>query len=126
MSLRSPLGRVRGLGAAREGVGHWWGQRLTALALVPLCLWFVGSLAVMTGAGYETVGAWIASPVVAGLLILLICATFYHAYLGLQVVIEDYIHGKSVRTAALIANTLICWALGLAGVFAVLKIAFGA
>ena len=72
MSLRSALGRVRGLGSAKEGVEHWWGQRLSALALIPLVLWFTGSVAMMTGAGYEAVVAWAGSPVVAGLLILLI------------------------------------------------------
>ena len=124
MSLRSPLGRVRGLGAAKEGVGHWWAQRLTALALVPLTLWFVGSLAVMTGAGYETVGAWISSPLVAGLLILLICATFYHGYLGLQVVIEDYVHHEGWKIALLLLVKAASIVLGLIGVLSVLMILF--
>lgn len=124
MSLRSPLGRVRGLGTAKEGVGHWWSQRLTALALIPLTLWFAGSVAVMTGAGYETVGAWIASPIVAGLLILLIAATFYHAYLGLQVVIEDYIHHEGWKIAFLLFVQAACIVLGLIGVLSVLMILF--
>lgn len=110
MSLRSPLGRVRGLGSAKDGTGHWWAQRLTALALIPLSLWFCIAVIAMTGADHATVAAWAGSPVVAGLLILLIGATFYHAALGVQVVIEDYVHHEmtklllvlSVKTAALL------------------------
>ena len=86
MSRRSALGRVRGLGSAKEGVGHWWAQRLTALALVPLTIWFAASVAALTGASHPEMVAWAGSPLVAGLLILLIVATFYHNYLGLQVV----------------------------------------
>jgi succinate dehydrogenase / fumarate reductase membrane anchor subunit len=124
MSRRSPLGRVRGLGSAKEGVGHWWAQRLTALALVPLALWFVGSVAMMTGAGYETVRAWAASPVVAGLLILLIVATFYHMALGLQVVVEDYVGREGVKVAALILVQAASVVLGLIGVLSVLLLLF--
>ena len=124
MSRRSPLGRVRGLGAAKEGVGHWWAQRLTALALVPLTLWFVVSVATMTGAGYEDVRDWAASPVVAGLMILLIVATFYHMALGLQVVIEDYVGREGVKFAALILVQAAAIVLGLIGVLSVLLLLF--
>lgn len=124
MSRRSALGRVRGLGTAKEGVDHWWGQRLSALALIPLTLWFAGSVAVMTGAGYETVAAWVASPIVAGLLILLIVAVFYHAYLGVQVVIEDYVHHEGVKVAGLLAVKSACILLALAGVLSVLTLLF--
>ena len=124
MSLRSPLGRGRGLGAAREGVGHWWAQRLTALALIPLTLWFVGAVATLTGAGHEVVAGWIASPVVAGLLILLIVATFYHAYLGLQVVIEDYLHHEGRKLALLLLVKAAAIVLGLIGVLSVLMLLF--
>lgn len=126
MSLRSPLGRVRGLGAAGEGVGHWWAQRLTALALIPLTLWFVGSVVAMTGAGYETVAAWIASPLVAGLLLLLIVATFYHSYLGLQVVIEDYVHHEGRKLALLMLVSAASIVLALIGVLSVLMLLFRA
>ena len=126
MSLRSPLGRVRGLGAAREGVGHWWAQRLTALALIPLTLWFVGAVATLTGAGHEAVAGWIGSPVVAGLLILLIVATFYHAYLGLQVVIEDYLHHEGRKLALLLLVKASVILLGLIGVLSVLMLLFRA
>ena len=124
MSRRSPLGKVRGLGAAKEGVGHWWAQRLTALALIPLTLWFVVSVATMTGAGYEDVRDWAASPVVAGLMILLIVATFYHLALGLQVVIEDYVGRESVKFVALILVQGTSIVLGLIGVLSVLLLLF--
>ncbi len=124
MSLRSPLGRVRGLGAAKEGVGHWWAQRLTALALIPLTLWFAASVAAMTGAGHGQVAAWIASPLVAGLLILLIFATFYHSYLGLQVVIEDYVHHEGVKLALLLLVQGGSILLGLTGILSVLILLF--
>ncbi len=124
MSRRSPLGKVRGLGAAKDGVGHWWAQRLTALALVPLALWFVVSVAMMTGASYEQVRDWAASPVVAGLMILLIVSTFYHMALGLQVVIEDYVGREGVKFAALILVQATSVVLGLIGVLCVLMLLF--
>ena len=124
MSRRSPLARVRGLGSAKEGVSHWWAQRITALALVPLALWFVTSVAMMTGADYGSVRAWAASPVVAGLLILLIVATFYHMALGLQVVIEDYVGREGVKFAALILVQAAAIVLGLIGVLSVLLLLF--
>jgi succinate dehydrogenase / fumarate reductase membrane anchor subunit len=116
MSMRSPLGRVRGLGSAREGVGHWWAQRMTSLALVPLALWFVAALVGLTGADYATARDWIATPVPAALLVLLIVATFYHGALGLQVIIEDYVHHEGAKLSLL---------LGLTGVLAVLTVLFG-
>ena len=124
MSRRSPLGRVRGLGAAKEGVGHWWAQRLTSLALIPLTLWFVVSMAIMTGAGYEEVRDWAASPVVAGLMILLIVTTFYHMSLGLQVVIEDYVGQEGVKFATLILVQATSVVLALIGVLSVLMLLF--
>lgn len=124
MSLRSPLGRVRGLGSAKDGTHHWWMQRLTAIALVPLCLWFVASVAMMAGAGHAAFLAWVASPLVAILLVLLIVAVFHHVQLGLQVVIEDYVHGEGCRLACIVVVKLAACALGVAAVFAVLKIAF--
>jgi succinate dehydrogenase / fumarate reductase membrane anchor subunit len=124
-SLRSPLGRAIGHGSAKEGVEPWWIQRLTAVALVPLSLWFVASLVALAGADHDTVRDWLSRPLAAILMLLLIGATFYHAALGLQVVIEDYIHGEGAKFAALVLNKLICLALAVAGIFAVLKIAFG-
>ena len=123
--MRSPLGRVRGLGSAREGVGHWWAQRMTALALVPLALWFVAALVGLTGADHAAARAWIASPVPAALLVLLVIVSFYHGALGLQVVIEDYVHHEGAKLAALIAVGGVSLLLGLAGVLAVLTVLFG-
>ncbi len=125
MSMRSPLGRVRGLGSAREGAGHWWAQRMTALALVPLALWFVAALIGLTGADHATARAWIAAPVPAALLVLLIVASFYHGALGIQVIIEDYVHHEGAKLAALIAVAGLSLMLGLAGVLAVLTVLFG-
>lgn len=122
-SLRSPLGRVRGLGSAKEGVAHWWAQRVTALALIPLALWFVISVLSLAGADHARTIAWIASPVPAVLLVLLIAATFYHAVLGLQVVIEDYIHPESLRIALILIVKAAAIVLAAAAIFAVLKIA---
>ena len=125
MSLRTPLGEVRGLGSAKEGTHHWWHQRLTAIALIPLCVWFVISLIVFTGAGHAEVTAWMARPVTTGLLLLLIGATFYHLKLGLQVVIEDYVHTEWRKITALIAMAFGCIALGLASAIAVILVMVG-
>ncbi len=125
MSLRSPLGRARGLGSAKSGTQHWWAQRLTAIALVPLTIWFVIAMVAATGSDYTTARAFIGNPVTAVLLILLIVATFHHAQLGLQVVIEDYVHTKSVEIALLLAIKGAAIVLALAAIFAVLSIAFG-
>jgi succinate dehydrogenase / fumarate reductase membrane anchor subunit len=123
--MRTPLGRAIGLGSAKEGVEHWWAQRLTAIALVPLALWFVASVIGLAGADYVAFTDWVAQPLVAVLLILLIVATFYHAQLGVQVVVEDYVHGEAAKLASLITLRFIVFAIGLAAIFAVLRIAFG-
>ena len=125
MDRRSPLGRVRGLGSAKEGVAHWWAQRLTAVALVPLAVWFVASVAAHAGADHEAMRAWIGSPLVASLLVLLIVATFYHLYLGVQVVIEDYVHSEGVKIASLIAVKGASILLGVIALISVLSILFG-
>jgi succinate dehydrogenase / fumarate reductase membrane anchor subunit len=122
-SMRTGLGRVRGLGSARDGVAHWWAQRATAVALVPLSLWFVLSVATMAGASQAEVQAWIASPLVSVLLLLLVVATFQHLSLGLQVVIEDYIRHEETRVAMLLAQRFACIVLGLASVLAILRVA---
>lgn len=124
-SRRSALSRVRYLGSARDGTAHFWAQRLTAVALIPLTIWFVISIVTLVGAPYEDVAAWLARPVPAILMVLLVVATFHHAQLGLQVVIEDYIHQQGLRVASLVLVKLGAAALGFAAVFAVLKIAFG-
>jgi succinate dehydrogenase / fumarate reductase membrane anchor subunit len=123
--LRSDLGRVRGLGSAKEGVQHWWVQRLTAVALVPLSIWFVASLVAHAGAGHAAAVAWIGSPLTVGLLILLIAVTFHHGQLGLQVIIEDYVHNEAAKIVLLVLVKGAALALALAGILAVLFIAFG-
>ncbi len=123
--MRSPLGRAIGLGSAKEGVEHWLVQRISALALVPLVLWFVIAVIGLVGADYDTVQAWIGQPLPAILLVLLLIATFYHAALGLQVVIEDYIHGEFARFGLVIVARLACIALAVAGIVAVLTLALG-
>jgi succinate dehydrogenase / fumarate reductase membrane anchor subunit len=124
-SRRSTLARVRYLGSAHDGTHHFWVQRLTAIALIPLTIWFVVSVVMMAGAPYEQVADWLAQPVPAILMVLLVAATFHHAQLGLQVVIEDYVHQPAVRLASVVLVKLGAAALGFAAVFAVLKIAFG-
>jgi succinate dehydrogenase membrane anchor subunit len=123
--MRSPLGRAIGLGSAKEGVEHWWRQRITAIALVPLALWFVIVVIRLAGADLETFYGWLGHPVPAVLMMLLLVATFYHAALGLQVVIEDYVHAQGLKLALLIVMRLSCFALAVAGVFAALRIALG-
>ncbi|ROP91257.1 succinate dehydrogenase / fumarate reductase membrane anchor subunit [Stella humosa] len=123
MKMRSSLGRVRGLGSAKDGVHHWWVQRLTAVALVPLALWFVAALVCQVGASHASVTAWLSSPLPAIVMVLLSIATFYHAALGLQVVIEDYVSHEGLRLVAIAAMKLACFGLAVAAIFAVLKIA---
>jgi succinate dehydrogenase / fumarate reductase, membrane anchor subunit len=125
MTMRSEIGRVRGLGSAKTGVEHWWIQRLTAVALVPLCLWFVASLVSLAGADWETAYLWMGSPSGAVPMILLLVAGLWHTKLGLQVVIEDYVHHEGVKLALLMLVSLAVVALAVAGVFAVCKISFG-
>lgn len=121
-SLQSDLKRVRGLGSAKAGVGHWWAQRVTALALIPLTLWFVASILGLVGASHAAVVDWIASPVPAVLLVLLIAATFHHAQLGLQVVIEDYVHHEAAKVALILVVKGAAIVLALAALFSVLRI----
>lgn len=125
MKLRTPLSKVHGLGSAKEGVHHWWAQRLTAIALVPLCLWFVFELITMTAMDYQAVTAWMQSPVITVLLILLIFSLFYHAQLGVQVVIEDYVGCKVIRVTSLILLKFTVLFAGLIAAVAVLKVFLG-
>lgn len=122
-NMRSPLARAIGLGSAREGVGHWWAERVSAVALIPLMLWFTASIIAHTGSDYTTFVTWLRAPLVATLMILLLIALFHHTALGLQVVIEDYIH-SGAKFAAVIAVRLGCFALAIAGFVATLRIAF--
>ncbi len=124
-SLRSPLGKVKGLGSAKSGTGHFIVQRLTALALIPITLWFCFSLAAMPQMDYASFTAWLQSPFSAAMMLLTVVVVFYHAYLGLQVVIEDYVSDHGIRLIAIIAVQFICILMAVVGIVSVLKIATG-
>jgi succinate dehydrogenase / fumarate reductase membrane anchor subunit len=122
--MRSPVGRARGLGTAREGTTHWWAQRLSAVALVPLSFFAVWLVITLARAGHAEVVAAFANPLIALAMILFTIACFWHLKLGVQVIVEDYVHGEAIKTALLIAVALGSFALGTACVFAVAKMAF--
>lgn len=126
MSLRSPLGKVLGSGAAGRGVHHWWLQRLTSLALVPLSIWFVVSLLALPSLDYATVAGWMRGSLTALLLILMLLAGAWHSQLGLRVVIEDYVHGPGSRTLLVVLTLFANLLLAAAGILAVLRVVFGA
>ena len=121
--LRSPLGRARGLGAARSGFGHWWAERVTSVALVPLTLWFVYAVLHLSGRPRAEVAHFAANPVNAALLLALVLITFHHMQLGLQVVVEDYVHAERAKIASLLAIKGAALLLALACSVSVLKLA---
>lgn len=121
-SLRSELGRVRGLGSAKEGTQHWWMQRMTALALIPLSLWFIATLICLAEVDHATAIWWLGSPLTLGLMSLFLVALVYHAVLGLQVVIEDYIHGHATKLVLLLLVQAAGVALVAAGLVSLLVI----
>jgi succinate dehydrogenase / fumarate reductase membrane anchor subunit len=121
---RTPLARARGLGSAKDGVGHWWVQRITAIALIPLVVWFAVSLVMLSGADYAIVRAWIGSPLVMVLLILTIGIGLHHGQLGLQVVFEDYTDG-AWRVALIVLVKFIAVVFGLGAIVAILRIGLG-
>jgi succinate dehydrogenase / fumarate reductase membrane anchor subunit len=123
MSLRTPLGKVLGLGSAGEGTGHWWVQRVTAVALVPLTAWFAISLLTQPLQSYEAMRGWLGQPWVAVLTILLALTLAWHSKLGIEVIVEDYVHAKAAKTALLLLSTLVHVAAAVAAVFAVLMLA---
>lgn len=125
MSLEADIAKVRGLGSAKEGTGHFWHQRLTAIALIPLSIWFIVNLICVFDATYAEVVTWIRSPVVTTLLVALIGSLLYHVKLGLQIVIEDYLHAEWLKLSSIIClnlGTILC---GLVSIVAILKISFG-
>jgi succinate dehydrogenase / fumarate reductase membrane anchor subunit len=124
-SIRSPLGKARGLGSAKDGVHHWWMQRVSAVALLPLTLFLVVNVGNIATSSHYDFTRWLASPVNAVAVILFILTSFYHAVLGLQVVIEDYVHGEGYKFTLLIANKIFFFFAAIAGVFAVTKINLG-
>ena len=123
MELRSSLGRVRGLGSAKEGVGHWWAQRVTAIALVPLSIWFVIAVISLLGVDHAEYQTWIGQFGNALLMILTVLVLFYHAHLGMQVVIEDYVHGEAARLITLLVVKFVLAALAASCVLAVVLVA---
>jgi len=123
-SLRTPLGHVVGLGSAKGGVHHWWWQRLTSIALVPLTIWFTVSILSLPSLDHLTLVAWMAQSWTALLLIVLVLVATYHSQLGVQVVVEDYVSG-GMKTLTLVIVTFVHLLLAVAGVFAILKVAFG-
>ena len=123
-SMHSPLKRAQGLGSARSGVEQWWMQRVTAVALIPLTLWFAASLIALAGSDYSTFILWLKAPIVTVLMVLLLIALFHHMSLGLQVVIEDYVHSNRMKFPVVAAMRLACYALACAGIVAALRICF--
>lgn len=122
--LKTPLSRARGLGSARDGVSHWMHQRVTAVANIPLVLWFVWSIVHLKGASHIEFTTWLAQPLNAILMILLVLSVFYHAALGTQVIAEDYIHHEGLKIIKLIGIKLFFIVTGVACIFSILKIAF--
>ena len=120
------IGKVRGLGSGHGGSGHWLHQRYTALGNLFLGAWFIASLLLLGGFDMESVHDWLVAPIPATAMILLIVSTFYHARLGLQVMIEDYVHDEGLKIVALMLNTFFVVAIALVGIFSVLKLSFGA
>ena len=125
MILKSPLARVLGLGSAKEGVTHWWSQRLTSIALIPLGLWFGYSIVGLLPADQAAAITWLQSPLQSGLLVLFILVVFWHAFLGLQVVVEDYIHTEWLKVTMLMALKMILALLATISVLMVLQVSLG-
>ena len=126
MGLMTPLARVLGTGSAKEGTGHWWWQRLTAIALVPLGLWFVVSLLTLVGSDHGAAVQWLRSPLQAALMVLFVAVAFWHAILGLQVVVEDYVHAEGTKFAVLIAIKLIIALCTVVAILLILRTFLGA
>ena len=125
MSLRSPMGRALGLGSAKDGTTHWWAQRVSAVALVPLTLWFVISLLRLRALDYATVRTWLSLPLSSLLAVLLVAALTYHSYLGTIVVIEDWVPSAGTKLLSLLLLRFLYVLVGGASIFAVMHVAFG-
>ena len=124
-SLRTPLGRVRHLGAAHNGTGHFWHQRLTSVANIPLTIAAVVIIMALLGRNHAAVVQILGSTFVAIVMLLFVLSSVYHMWLGMQVIIEDYVHDEFAKLVTLMANTFFSFAVGLAAVFAILKLSFG-
>jgi succinate dehydrogenase / fumarate reductase, membrane anchor subunit len=125
MSLQSPLGRVLGLGSAKDGTGHWWAQRVSAVALIPLTLWFMFSLLSLPALDYATVRVWLSFPMSGFLALLLVAVLTYHSYLGTTEVIEDYVHSAGMKVLSLLLLRFVHVLVGGASIFAIMRVAFG-
>jgi succinate dehydrogenase / fumarate reductase, membrane anchor subunit len=125
MSLRSPLGRVLGTGSAKDGTERWWAERVTSVALVPLTLWFLFSLLLLPSLDFAVIRTWMAVPISGFLSVLLVAVLTYHAYLGTTVVVEDYVHADGPKLVLLLSLRFLYVLCGGAGIFAILRIAFG-
>ena len=125
MSLRTPLGRVLGMGSAKDGTEHWWAQRVSAVALIPLTLWFVFSLLMLPGLDYETVKTWLSLPTSGFLCVLLLVVLTYHSYLGTIEVVEDYVHSAGMKLLSLLLLRFVHVLVGGASIFAIMRVAFG-
>ncbi len=126
MSLRTPLGKVRGLGSAKSGTEHWWMQRVTAIANIPLTIGVIIVLLSLIGADHAAVAGRLGHPIIAMLMLAFILSITWHMRLGMQVVIEDYVHGEGSKIACVLANNFFSAAIAIASVFAILKLGFGA
>jgi succinate dehydrogenase / fumarate reductase membrane anchor subunit len=122
--LRTPLAKIEGLGSAKAGTLHFWHQRMTAVALVPLSVWFVASALAYVGAEQGAVAAYFAEPVNGVLMFLFVVASTYHMSLGLQTIVEDYVHQEGRKIAALMLNRFAAWAIGAASLFALIRMVF--
>lgn len=125
MALQSPLGRALGLGSAKSGHHHWWAQRLTAVAMAPLGLWFIASMLGLDSTDYWSVAAWASDPVHAVMLMLLLLTLLYHSSLGVQVVIEDYVHNGAAKVGTLVLSKFVHIALAVAGIYSVVAVSVG-
>jgi succinate dehydrogenase / fumarate reductase membrane anchor subunit len=123
--MRTPLRKVRGLGSAKDGTGHFWRIRLSSIALIPLSFFLLGWILSLDGAGYDEVRAALAEPIIALAASLFILISLDHMQLGMQIIIEDYVHGEGTKVALIMLNIFFAVAVGAASVFAILKIAFG-
>lgn len=125
-NMRTPLSRARGLGSAKKGTEHFWMQRVTAIANIPLVLFFIFSLVTHIGADHAAMVAFLGTPWISVIMLLLILSAVWHMRLGLQVVIEDYVHGEAAKLLAIMGNNFFATAIGAASALAMLKIAAGA
>ena len=123
--MRTPLNKVRGLGSAKEGTDHFWRQRVTALANIPLTLFLVLTIIALAGKDHASVAAWLGSPLAAIAMMALVISGAIHMRLGMQVIIEDYVHGEGAKIVCLMLNTFFTILVGLACIFAIVKLSLG-